>query len=351
MVTGRPAASPAALTTERKTSAFLPPAGLRPGAGRHRAGYACRAYAGEVIELRHLAYFRAVAESSSIARAAAALNMTQPALSRQITQLERSVGYPLLRRTARGTSLTPAGEGLRAHVSVIFAEIDRIPDILRAAGTAQRLIRVGIPPGVPTHWFDLVLSELSTSLPGVRPVLHEATSEEQRRLLHAGLLDIGIIHLEPADLPSTLVISQPFGCVVRPESGLATAPSVRLEDLQGLRVMAHSAQENYSQEMRLRATAETRALQISWVFRSFADHSDLIVRTSEVDAVLVSEASAVRQFPSWPWIPIDQSDTVNAQMRTWAAWRDPQLAGLRECLDAMRRASTLTPGLQDGADR
>ena len=292
-----------------------------------------------MIELRHLAYFRSVAELGSIARAATALHMTQPTLSRQIAQLERNVGYQLLRRTPRGTSLTPAGEGLREHVGAIFTQIDRIPEVLSTFDAAERLIRVGIPPGIPQSWFETLLRELGKSVPQLKLSLHESTSEEQRKLLQAGLLDVGVLHLDPPELSSALVLIQRFGCVVRPESALASLSSVRLADLDGLRVMAHSAQENHGQEVRLRAAAETSGLRIAWVFRSFAEHSELIAHSSGVDAVLLGEASARRHFAAWQWIPLDESDEVNALMRTWAAWKDPDLYGLGECLDAMYRAS------------
>ena len=67
---------------------------------------------GQVMELRHLRYFAAVARERGFGRAASTLNVAQPALSRQVKDLEEEVGVPLLDRGTRGVSVTPAGEAL-----------------------------------------------------------------------------------------------------------------------------------------------------------------------------------------------------------------------------------------------
>jgi DNA-binding transcriptional LysR family regulator len=292
-----------------------------------------------MVELRHLSYFRAIAEFGSIAKAATALNMTQPTLSRQIAQLEKSLGFALLERGPRGTTLTAAGEGLRQQVATIFTQVDRIPEVLRTFRDAERLINLGIPAGVPPRWFEIFLDGVRTWDPTLKISLHEANSEEQRRLLNAGLIDIGLMNLEPPEMPSALVLVQRFGCVVPPGSDLAGHAAVRLEDFNGRRVMAHSGQENHRQETRLRLAAEAARLRIDWVFRTFVAHGEFIAETSGVDVVLISEPSAQRQFPRWRWIPISESDPVNALMRTWAAWLNPGIPGLSQILRTMVLAS------------
>jgi DNA-binding transcriptional LysR family regulator len=292
-----------------------------------------------MIELRHLAYFRAVAEHGSIAKAAAALHMTQPTLSRQIAQLEREVGHRLLRRTSRGTSLTGAGEGLAEHVATIFVQVDRIPDVLASHEQAQRLVHLGIPPGIPELWFEGFRGALAAAAPHLRLRPHEATSEEQRQLLRRGLIDVGLLHLDPPELHAALVLAHSFGCAVRHPSKVAAGSSVTLEDLDGLRVMAHSSHESPGQEARLRAAAEIQGLHIVWLFRQFSEHAALIAETSDADVVLLGEPSARKYFPSWPWLPLNPSDSVNATVHTWAAWADQDLPHLEQILDAMRGAS------------
>ncbi|MEV0070877.1 MULTISPECIES: LysR family transcriptional regulator [unclassified Amycolatopsis] len=288
-----------------------------------------------MVELRHLEYFRTVAELGSIAKAATALHMTQPTLSRQIAQLERNLGYRLFQRSARGAALTPAGEGLRAHVGAIFVQVDRIPEVLEAAERAERLVRLGIPPGLPHRWFEMFRGALAEAAPSVKLSLHEATTDEQRQLVLGGLVDIGLLHVDPPELHSSLVVLQRFGCAVRDSSRFEGRRTMTLRDLEGMRVLAHSAQDNPGEEVRLRASVEAEDVKITWLFRRFSEHSSLIAETAGADAVLVGETSARRHFPGWRWIPLDPADEVNALVRTWAVWVDLDRPGVRECLDAM----------------
>lgn len=288
-----------------------------------------------MVELRHLEYFRTVAELGSIAKAATALHMTQPTLSRQIAQLERSLGHQLFRRSTRGAALTSAGEGLRAHIGTIFLQVDRIPEVLQAAARSERLVRLGLPPGLPHPWFEQVQRALKKSAPYVKLSLHEATTDEQRHLLQSGLIDIGLMHVEPPELHSALILTQRFGCAVPGGSPLADRRTLTLRDLEGLRVLAHSAQDNPGEEVRLRASAEAAEVRIGWVFRRFSEHSSLIAETSDAEVVLLGEASAQRHFPDWHWIPLDESDEVNAAVRTWAVWSDQDRPGVREYLKAV----------------
>ncbi|MTD54260.1 LysR family transcriptional regulator [Amycolatopsis sp. RM579] len=291
------------------------------------------------MELRHLTYFRTVAELGSIAKAATALHMTQPTLSRQIAQLERALGHQLLRRSPRGTSLTPAGQGLRAQLGTIFQQIDRIPEVLRAAAVSQRLVHCGLPPGLPHEWFRRFGNVLGERSPRVKLSLHEGNSEEQRAWLREGLIDVGLVHFELPELDSVLVLTRSFGCAVPAGSTLAGRSSFTLGDLDGLQVMAHSAQENPAEEVRLRAAAEAAGAHIDWQFRKFSEHSSLIAESSGADAVLIGQTSAERHFPSWRWVPMDSADEVNSVIRTWVVWRDPDVPGVRECIDAMLATS------------
>lgn len=289
-----------------------------------------------MVELRHLRYFGTVAELGSIAKAAAALHLTQPTLSRQIAQLERVVGYELLHRGPQGTSLTPAGEGLRSHLTAILLQVDRIPEVLRAHSEGERVVHVGIPAGVPRAWFSSCRELLSMSTRRVRISLQEATSEEQRRLLQANLIDVGLLHAEPAELSSLIVLRQPFGCAVRDATVLTEREVARFADLDGLTVMAHS--ERAGEELRLRTAAAVAGADINWLFRRFSEHSGLIAETSGADVVLLSEASAAKNFPAWRWVPFAESET-NAVVVTWAAWTDPTVPGVDQVVEAMRRAS------------
>src|SRR6185436_13167551 len=82
------------------------------------------------MELRHLRYFIAVAEAENVSRAALKLHVSQPALSRQIRDLEDELGFPLLERTAKSVRLTDAG---RVFLPEARAVMQRVEDAVKAA--------------------------------------------------------------------------------------------------------------------------------------------------------------------------------------------------------------------------
>ena len=92
------------------------------------------------MELRHLRYFVAVAEAGSLKLAAEQrLHTAQPSLSRQIRDLEREVGVPLLSRSVRGVALTPAGRVFLDHARLAITQAQAGAEAARrAAGPTRR---------------------------------------------------------------------------------------------------------------------------------------------------------------------------------------------------------------------
>jgi LysR family nitrogen assimilation transcriptional regulator len=86
------------------------------------------------VQLRQLRYFAGIVEAGSFSRAALMLHVAQPALSQQITELEMDLGVPLLRRSARGTQPTAAGELLYREAVSILGRIGQLSHLLHSAG-------------------------------------------------------------------------------------------------------------------------------------------------------------------------------------------------------------------------
>jgi DNA-binding transcriptional LysR family regulator len=290
------------------------------------------------MELRQLTYFSKVAEVRSVSKAATLLHMTQPSLSRQILALERELGHPLFDRTPHGLEPTPAGLSLQRHLDSVFAQVERIPEVVRTAGQNLQLVRIGVPQGLPEKWGLAMLEAVDTQLPHVRISLHEATTEEQRQLLQNGLIDIALIHMDAPELVCEFILEQRMGIAVVPDSRLASHKTVTFAQLDGLKVMAHAVGEVNVEVSRLQAASAAAHADTEWLFRRFSEHSWLIALASKVDAVLMTEASAARHLSRWTWIPVKDRDATGHDLDicTWAARRDPAPHHLRIVIDVMK---------------
>ncbi len=89
------------------------------------------------MELRHLRYFVAVAETENVSRAALKLHVSQPALSRQIRDLEDEIGFCLLERTAKSVRLTDAGRAFLDEVRALLQHADEAVKKARAVASAE----------------------------------------------------------------------------------------------------------------------------------------------------------------------------------------------------------------------
>jgi molybdenum-dependent DNA-binding transcriptional regulator ModE len=99
------------------------------------------------MDFVRLRYFMAVAEAQSYSLAAAALNLSQPTLSRQVQLLEAELGQPLLERHGRGVRLTESGKAMLAHGRSISAAVDAAKaDMAARLQSPRGKVRLGLPP-------------------------------------------------------------------------------------------------------------------------------------------------------------------------------------------------------------
>ena len=151
------------------------------------------------VELRHFRYFVAIAEDLSFTRAAARLNIAQPALSQQIRQLEQRLGTVLLVRTPR-VSLTPAGVALVAAARRALAHVQQAADTARRVGAGTRsVLHVGLASSAALTAIPAVVKRFTTVHPAVEVRLREMHSGEQLDALRNGALDVAILREAATD--------------------------------------------------------------------------------------------------------------------------------------------------------
>jgi len=132
------------------------------------------------FELRHLVYFREVARRLHFRKAAEALAIAQPALSRQIAQLEAALGARLLNRSSRRVELTPAGAELVERIEPMLSVLMRVPADVRAVaeGRVGRL-RVAFTGLAMATVLPDILRGFHRRFPGIRLELNESPTSAQ----------------------------------------------------------------------------------------------------------------------------------------------------------------------------
>jgi DNA-binding transcriptional LysR family regulator len=158
------------------------------------------------MELRHLRYFEAVARHSHVTRAAAELHIAQPALSKQISQLEQELGVALFDRVGRNVRLTEAGEALLPHARAVMAQVEAArAEMAERIGLSKGRATVGTPPTAGTQLLPPVLAAFNKRYPGIELRLHEAGVQTLLDLLETGLTDVAVVTLPVEDGNLTVV--------------------------------------------------------------------------------------------------------------------------------------------------
>lgn len=288
------------------------------------------------MHFNQLELFVAVAQHGQINRAADEMLISQPALSRQISALEKSVGAPLFERHSRGVSLTKAGEILLEEALRTINRMQSVVDEIQSGEHLITSINIGVPPGVPIDWLRAQLQDID---PDTRISLIESPTDEQLKLLKQRELDIGLCRRQSEAFATSLVHSQTLGIVVRRGSELhhkiAGRDTAKLIDLEGLRVLAHSRGEVRIQEEVLKNAMLTADVNATWIFRKFGHYSSLIADLVYADVALTTEESAGTNFPSWQWVPIEGEDASgnDLNVRTWLTWNPQPSPAVQALID------------------
>lgn len=144
------------------------------------------------MELRHLRYFAAVAAHGSFSRAAHNLHLTQPALSRQVKDLEDELGVPLFLRGKNAVTLTDAGELFYEEARDLLARADQAIQRVRGECRTETL-RVGYGPSLTAGILPQALERFQSSTPRVRLELADLTPREMIESARDGGLDLAIM--------------------------------------------------------------------------------------------------------------------------------------------------------------
>ncbi len=216
---------------------------------RHRKAYYTDP-GGVSVDIRVLRYFLTVAREKSFSRAAEALYLSQPTLSRQIRELEEELGVPLLIRTSRNIRLTQEGYRLRQRAREIVDLMDKTQEEFAAPeGEVAGEITIGCGETQIMREVAKVAIPLQQGHPGIRFSLYSANADDVSEKLDQGLLDFGLM-FEPFDFRKYDTLLLPFtdtvGFLMQETHPLAGKRHIRMDDVKGLPLIVPRQGESFS---------------------------------------------------------------------------------------------------------
>jgi DNA-binding transcriptional LysR family regulator len=195
------------------------------------------------VELRHLLYFRAVAEAGGFTRAAAEIGLTQPTLSQQIAQMERELGVELISRRNRECLLTPAGELVLQYARRIIGDMEALRRSLDdMSGLRRGSLSIAVLPVLAQRILPLALARFHKMHPGIRVLVNEMSVDEMARALSMGTVEVGLGCLGTSlGLKGELLYSEELVAVLSKGDSLAARPTLTVAELAQRPVIAPPA--------------------------------------------------------------------------------------------------------------
>jgi LysR family hydrogen peroxide-inducible transcriptional activator len=170
-----------------------------------------------MMSLRQLQYLVAVADHLHFRRAAEACNVSQPALSAQIQQLEENLGAQLVERSQRKVILSPIGREVVARARRLLTDVEALQSsVQEQAPPLSGTLRLGVIPTVGPYVLPALMPRVRTEFPRVSLYLREEKTAELIAQLRAGQLDLILLALPVAgnDLQSVALFDDPFVLVM-----------------------------------------------------------------------------------------------------------------------------------------
>jgi LysR family transcriptional regulator, regulator for metE and metH len=293
------------------------------------------------LEVRHLKLVRAIVVEGGVTRAAARLHLSQPALSRQLSDLEARLGTPLFTRQGRRMFPTPGAQRLLRAAETVLEELARAEEELRGFDPGSSgTIRLSTECYTAYHWLPRALDGFARRFPRVDvQIVVEAT----RRPLDAladGRLDLAIVKKDGAagEFVRVPLFEDEMVAVVAPRHRLARARAVRAKDIAPETLLHYSVQPSQSDVF-------SRFLGPAGVMPARV----LNVELTEAILELVRAQHGVAILASWAVQPDVRAGRVVARplapervRRYWYAAARPRQAALpyvREFIEQVRKTA------------
>lgn len=186
------------------------------------------------LNLHHLRVFAAVAEHGGFSRAATALRVSQPAVSKAVHELERQVGMSVFDRSGRALRRTPAGDALYARARELFGVEQVAEEELRALrGLERGTLRIGASTTVATYFLPSYLGDFARAHPGIGLRLVSANTRAIARALVERRIDVALVEgpVDDARITARAWREDELAVLAPPGHALTSKRTVRAADL------------------------------------------------------------------------------------------------------------------------
>ena len=188
------------------------------------------------LNLRQIEAFKAVIEHGTVSRAAQALYVSQPAVSKLLTHLEEETGLSLFERV-RG-KLVPTGHGMRLYQEVerVFSGLKQVEQAVESIRRdEQRHLRIGVKPALSGSFIRRVTMRFLDTHPDVRLTIATRSSRLVVDWLMTRKIDVGLIgsRVDSGLIEREVLFSSPLVCAMHPNHALANKRVIRAGDLDG----------------------------------------------------------------------------------------------------------------------
>jgi LysR family nitrogen assimilation transcriptional regulator len=285
------------------------------------------------MDLKQLRIFLNVADTGSLSKAAERLNVTQPALSRQIRMMEMDAGTPLFIRTGRGVLLSEAGRKLEPRARLLSEEMERLKmDMTAFAGTVSGEVRLGLPPSVGIILAGPLIEEFRSQYPHVKLRVTQMLSGILQENLLNGRLDLAVLfegnispllHCEP-------LWSERLYLITRDKDAFKDKKTISLNDCFDLPMILPGPKHSIRAELERKSQAQQKELSVIVEADSLSIQSELVCRG--LGSTISSYAAYKDYIESGKLfaIPIENPEMNRITSLVWS--RDYPLTRAAQCM-------------------
>jgi LysR family nitrogen assimilation transcriptional regulator len=281
-----------------------------------------------VINLKHLQSFVRVAELGSFSKAARVLDIAQPALSRQVRQLETDLRETLLLRNGRGVSLTDAGRRLFDHGVQILQQVSQArADLGAERGAAVGHVTIGLPPSIGRRLTLPLIEGFREHLPRARLTIVDGLSANIAEWITSGRADLGLLYNPDAvpELEITPLLRERL-CLVEPAAARAkrAAPKpLPLRELGSYPLILPERHQSIRRLLETQATLAAVKLNIAWEVSSIPAIIDLVCARVGYAVLNASAVAASGRGAELAVRPIVEPELVSVLFLAQSATKPP----------------------------